>query len=374
MREEAKRLLLNAPARLLVGPGFIGTNRLQPSAANRKSFAERLESEFQTRLRQAHQTATAPVNLTLSDIEILLDDPSIPVISSTLAARTLLRHGTRDHHIDLLLEQLAQDRFAVCLLNLTQPGSAAADDWISVILLQPLIKSANPHQFLVYVCNSQQSHQSSDDKDHTSTVAALIQTLRLYAQTQRFYSELFLALVNLETLGEQAQPGTVVYRSLWAKTLTSVRLKLPDITTELHDRMELDLNAKGLSLFDLEATTDSTIMPYIEALSADTIAWVQHSMFVPTAKQAVKHSLALFTTFMRHAKLDDISATLKNISWANWQSIQLALASLPALVRAAADDLWRLVSSQNRADLGLLLQLQREDLLVEQLLHDDDHQ
>src|SRR6185312_7168945 len=173
MRDDAPKILKQLKARKsITSSSFIGTNRLNSSAFNRQLFTDRIKDEFVPCLQRFHQTQSIPTNLREHDIEELVHDASIPVISSCLASRTLLRTGNRDPKFDALLQRLARDRYAICILNTTH----AADEgqhWVAVMLVQP---SDKPH-FLAYVCNSLIRSQSPNDSGNAALATTLLQNL-----------------------------------------------------------------------------------------------------------------------------------------------------------------------------------------------------
>jgi len=311
MRDDAPKILKQLKARKsITSSSFIGTNRLNSSAFNRQLFTDRIKDEFVPCLQLFHQTQSIPTNLREHDIEELVHDASIPVISSCLASRTLLRTGNRDPKFDALLQRLARDRYAICILNTTH----AADEgqhWVAVMLVQP---SDKPH-FLAYVCNSLIRSQSPNDSGNAALATTLLQTLRLYARTNFGHSTLFNALNQLDHLCDRFHPGAPENASLWSLAFSGLRALAPEFPATLRERVEMELNEHDLSIMDSAASADCTAPSYASKLSLTTKTAIDDQIFARLAQLTVKPSLQVLFSFPGRIELMQLSRSVKHTTW-----------------------------------------------------------
>lgn len=355
LREEARTILQTVKHRKggISATGFIGTNRLNSSAANRKLFTDRLEQDFVPLLQRIYRTEDKPTNLSQTDIEHLLSDDTIPVISSCFAARTVLRSGGRDPKIDLLLEQLAQDRFAVCVLN-TTTSDVQGEHWIALLLLQPF---AHQSAFLAYVCNSLLSMQSPTDVDNAALVRALAQTLRLYARTETAFSALFETLNELDHLCDRLDPMSPTHRGIWSLAFGALRKRSFRVSAEVFEQVQKDLAKSGRSVMDAKACDDEHVLSYAACLNTDTKELVDRNFFTPLALDTIERALDVLTTWVGRSELKQLTRALQS---ANWSALATTTQpSLRAMVRTIGDQLWQLLSASPANDLGSYLAMKR---------------
>jgi len=354
MRDEAPKILKEVQARKFISSsGFIGTNRLNSSAFNRQVFLDRMKDDFVPRLQLLHQTESIPTNLREHDIEELVCDASIPVISSCLASRTVLRAGNRDPKLDALLQRLARDRYAICILNTTQ-SEDQGQHWVAVMLLQP---SDQPH-FLAFICNSLLRSQSPNDSGNAGLAATLLQTLRLYARTDFGQSALFNALNQLDHLCDRFHPGASANASLWSLAFSGLCALAPNFPGALRERVEAELNEHQLSIMDSAASADSTALSYASKLSVTTKTSIDDHIFAPLAQLTVKPALQVLFSFPGRIELMQLTKLVKTVKWS-----AISSSSLPSLltdIRSVGNRMWRQITSSSAADLGLYLELMRK--------------